>query len=296
MKGIILAGGAGSRLYPLTLVTNKQLQAVYDKPMIYYPLTTLMKYGIKDICLISAPVDILRYQKLFGDGSQFGIKITYLKQLYPNGIAEAFIIAEKFIDNQPVTLILGDNIFYGENFSYAINEADMQYMNTQTSHAYIFRINVSNPERYGVIRIEKDKIIDIIEKPKNYISSLAVPGIYVYPSDVCKLVKTLKPSKRGELEITDLNKLYLRKHRLKSIQLSNECIWLDAGTSTSLYYATSIINNIEKTKNIKIGCPEEVALNNKFITKQQLINYTNKLPKCEYRDYLENALTNKFTN
>ncbi len=280
MKGIILAGGAGSRLYPLTLVASKQLQPVYDKPMVYYPLTTLIEGGIWDFCLISTPQDLPRFQRLLGDGSAWGLKIEYREQAKPAGIAQAFLIAESFIGKDPVTLILGDNVFYGsENFYKAF--ADFK------GGATIFGYHVNDPQRYGVVEFDaKGQAISIEEKPKQPRSNYAVPGLYLYDNDVVAQAKALKPSARGELEITDLNVEYMRRGQLRVHRLSRGFAWLDAGTSSSLHEASAYVQTIEKRQGVKIGCPEEAAFRQGFLTLKQLEDIAAKMPKCEYGDYL----------
>lgn len=279
MKGIILAGGSGSRLYPLTLVASKQLQPVYDKPMVYYALTTLIEGGIRELCLISTPHDLPRFKQLLGDGSRFGISIGYREQPKPEGIAQAFLIAESFIGGENVTLILGDNIFYGgDSFYRAL--ADFK------SGATIFGYHVNDPERYGVVEFNDGKAISIEEKPKHPKSSYAVPGIYVYDNDVIGIAKNLKPSARGELEITDVNLAYLRRGDLSVHRLNRGFAWLDAGTSTSLHDASAYVQTIEKRAGIKIGCPEEAAFRHGFLSLQQLESVAGEMPRCEYRDYL----------
>ncbi|MSU59166.1 MAG: glucose-1-phosphate thymidylyltransferase [Pedosphaera sp.] len=280
MKGIILAGGAGSRLFPLTLVASKQLQPVFDKPMVYYPLTTLIEGGIRELCLISTPQDLPRFQQLLGDGSAWGLTIDYREQAKPAGIAQAFLIAESFIAGDAVTLILGDNIFYGgDSFQKAF--ADFK------SGAAIFGYHVNDPERYGVVEFDAHgQAISIEEKPKQPRSNYAVPGLYIYDHSVVSVAKNLKPSARGELEITDLNVAYLRRGALHVYRLGRGFAWLDAGTSSSLHEASAYVQTIEKRAGIKIGCPEEAAFRSGFISLAQLSAVTSQMPKCEYRDYL----------
>jgi glucose-1-phosphate thymidylyltransferase len=280
MKGIVLAGGAGSRLYPLTLVASKQLQPVYDKPMVYYPLTTLIESGIREFCLISTPHDLPRFRQLLGDGGAWGLSIEYREQAKPAGIAQAFLIAESFIGKEDVSLILGDNVFYGgESFQRAFSEFK--------EGATIFGYHVHDPHRYGVVEFDRDgKAITIEEKPKQPRSNCAVPGLYIYQNDVVAMTKALKPSARGELEITDLNVEYLRRGRLKVYRLSRGFAWLDAGTSTSLHDASAYVQTIEKRQGIKIGCPEEAAFRRGFISLKELESLTGGMPNCEYRDYL----------
>lgn len=280
MKGIILAGGAGSRLYPLTLVASKQLQPVYDKPMVYYPLTTLIEGGIRELCLISTPHDLPRFKQLLGDGSAWGLSIEYREQAKPAGIAQAFLIAESFIGADAVTLILGDNIFYGgDTFQKAFAEFKVG--------AAIFGYHVNDPERYGVVEFDTaGQAISIEEKPKQPKSNYAVPGLYLYDNSVVEVAKALKPSARGELEITELNVAYLRRGDLRVYRVGRGFAWLDAGTSSSLHEASAYVQTIEKRAGIKIGCPEEAAFRSGFISLPQLAEVTNRIPKCEYRDYL----------
>ena len=280
MKGIILAGGAGSRLFPLTLVASKQLQPVFDKPMVYYPLTTLIENGVREFCLISTPHDLPRFRQLLGDGSAWGISFDYREQAKPAGIAQAFLIAESFVGTDSVTLILGDNIFYGgEGFKKAF--ADFQ------NGATIFGYHVHDPERYGVVEFDKSgRAISIEEKPKHAKSNYAVPGLYLYDNQVIDLTKNLKPSARGELEITDVNVEYLRRGKLRVQQLSRGFAWLDAGTSSSLHEASAYVQTIEKRQGIKVGCPEEAAFRAGFLSLALLDALTAKMPNCEYRDYL----------
>jgi glucose-1-phosphate thymidylyltransferase len=279
MKGIILAGGAGSRLYPLTLVASKQLQPVYDKPMVYYALTTLIEGGIRELCLISTPHDLPRFKQLLGDGSRFGISIEYREQPKPAGIAQAFIIAESFVGKDKVTLILGDNIFYGGDSFYRV-------LAEFKSGATIFGYHVNDPERYGVVEFNDGRAISIEEKPKNPKSNYAVPGIYLFDNGVVDIAKNLKPSARGELEITDVNLVYLRRGDLSVHRLNRGFAWLDAGTSSSLHDASAYVQTIEKRAGIKIGCPEEAAFRHGFLSLAQLEKLIGEMPKCEYRDYL----------
>ena len=281
MKGIILAGGAGSRLYPLTLVASKQLQPVYDKPMVYYPLTTLIEGGIREVCLISTPQDLPRFRQLLGDGSRFGLTIDYREQANPEGIAQAFLIAESFIGQDAVTLILGDNIFYGGDiFTRVFGEFK--------AGATIFGYHVNDPERYGVVVFDAGgKAVSIEEKPKSPKSNFAVPGLYIYDNEVVSITKALKPSARGELEITAVNVEYLRRGTLRVQRLARGFAWLDAGTSSSLHDASAYVQTIEKRAGIKIGCPEEAAFRQDFVTLAQLEKIVGNIPNCEYRAYLE---------
>jgi glucose-1-phosphate thymidylyltransferase len=284
VKGIILAGGAGSRLYPLTLVASKQLQPVFDKPMVYYPLTTLIENGVRQLCLISTPGDLPRFRQLLGNGESWGLSIEYREQARPAGIAQAFLIAESFIGSDPVTLILGDNIFYGvDGFKRAF--ADFQV------GASIFGYHVQDPERYGVVEFDGEgRAISIEEKPKKPRSNHAVPGLYLYDSQVVDITKNLQPSARGELEITDVNVAYLKRGQLRVHQLSRGFAWLDAGTSSSLYEASAYVQTIEKRQGIKIGCPEEAAFRRGFLSSDELDKLAAHMPNCEYRDYLRRLL------
>jgi glucose-1-phosphate thymidylyltransferase len=284
MKGIILAGGAGSRLFPLTLVASKQLQPVYDKPMVYYPLTTLIEAGIRELCLISTPQDLPRFRQLLGDGSSWGLTIDYREQAKPEGIAQAFLIAESFIGKDGVTLILGDNVFYGGDSFYKAF-ADFK------GGATIFGYHVNDPERYGVVEFDGNgQAISIQEKPKQPRSNYAVPGLYIFDNSVVTVTRNLKPSARGELEITDVNVEYMRRKQLHVHRLSRGFAWLDAGTSSSLHEASAYVQTIEKRAGIKIGCPEEAAFRRGFLTLERLEALTAKMPKCEYRDYLTEVI------
>jgi glucose-1-phosphate thymidylyltransferase len=285
IKGIILAGGAGSRLYPLTLVASKQLQPVYDKPMVYYPLTTLIENGVRELCLISTPADLPRFRQLLGDGTAWGLSIEYREQARPSGIAQAFLIAESFIGADPVTLILGDNIFYGaDGFKRAF--ADFH------SGASIFGYRVHDPERYGVVEFDaKGHALSIEEKPAKPRSNHAVPGLYLYDNQVVDITRNLRPSPRGELEITDVNLAYMQRGQLRVFPLSRGFAWLDAGTSSSLHEASAYVQTIEKRQGIKIGCPEEAAFRRGFLSEDQLAKLAGQMPNCEYRDYLNRVLS-----
>jgi glucose-1-phosphate thymidylyltransferase len=278
-KGIILAGGSGSRLYPMTAVFSKQLQAVYDKPMIYYPLAILMLAGIREILIISTPEDTPNYKKLLGDGFNWGINLSYKIQAKPGGIAEAFIYGEEFIDKSQVCLILGDNIFYGK-FDFLRNALG------QNKGGTIFGYPVVNPGAYGVVEFDAEgNVISIEEKPKNPKSKYAIPGLYVFSSDVISIVKNLKPSARGELEITDVQLEYLNQERLNVELIGRGIAWLDTGTPESLMEASTFIHAIEKRQGQKIACLEEIALEMEFISHEQYIRTVNKLPNCSYRNY-----------
>lgn len=284
MKGIILAGGSGSRLYPLTKTTSKQLLPVYDKPMIYYPLSTLMLFGIKDILIISTPQDTPNIEKFFGDGKKIGLNIEYKVQEVPNGISQAFVLGEKFIAGDDVCLILGDNIFYmGDQISGFREEVK------NNPGGVVFGHHVSDPERFGVVEFDKNhKAISIEEKPKQPKSNYAVVGLYFYKGDVVEKAKALKPSARGEYEITDLNREYLEEGRLKVITMRRGNAWLDAGTPESLLDSSNFVQIIEKRQGLKIACIEEIAFRRKFIDEKQMQNLIDELaPSSDYRKYLE---------
>jgi glucose-1-phosphate thymidylyltransferase len=281
MKGIILAGGAGSRLYPLSKIVSKQLQPVYDKPMIYYPLSTLMLGGIREILLISTPDDVPRFQNLLGDGSQWGLKISYTVQPKPEGLAQAFILGEEFLAGEPATLILGDNVFYGK---MKLDEVIRDFK----GGARVFGYPVGDPERYGVVEFDADgKVIGLEEKPAKPKSNYAVPGLYVYDGTVAARAKAMKPSARGELEITDLNNIYLKEGALTVSLLGRGIAWLDTGTHASLLEASHFIYTLETRQGLKIGCPEEIAYLRGFIDAAKLKQTVAALPKSPYREYLE---------
>lgn len=285
-KGIILAGGSGTRLYPATHVVSKQLLPVYDKPMIYYPLTTLMLAGIRDILVISTPMDTPRFEQLLGDGSAWGINLRYAVQEKPEGLAQAFIIGKQFIGDDPVALILGDNIFYGHDLA-----EDLQQIYRQASGATIFAYQVKDPERYGVAEINAEgKVVGIEEKPSIPKSRYAVTGLYFYDNNVVEIAESLVPSARGELEITDVNKRYLEAETLEVVLMSRGVAWLDTGTHESLLEAGSFIQTIEKRQGLKIACPEEVAYRMGFIDSSQLLALANKYGKSEYGRYLQDLL------
>ena len=280
-KGIILAGGAGSRLYPLSVVVTKQLVPVYDKPMVYYPLATLLEQRIGRICLISTEDQLPLFQKLLGDGSRFGVTMDYRVQPRPEGIAQALLIAESFIGGEAVALALGDNLFHGPG-SLAPAFAGFE------SGGTIFACEVHNPGRYGVIEFSPaGKVVSIEEKPARPKSRYVVPGLYLYDGAVAEMAAKLRPSARGELEITDLNRLYLERRQLKVVRLPRGFAWLDAGTSSSLHEASSFVQTLEKRQGIKIGCPEEAALRSGLINQAQFDFLVAAMPACEYRDYLE---------
>jgi glucose-1-phosphate thymidylyltransferase len=286
MKGIILAGGSGTRLYPATQVVTKQLLPVYDKPMVYYPLTTLMLAGIRDMLLISTPQDTPRYQQLLGDGKRWGISLSYAVQPEPGGIAQAFIVGAGFIGRDPCSLILGDNIFYGHNLSSELRDAT-----GKTRGATIFAYQVQDPERYGVIEFDASrKVISIEEKPKKPRSRYAATGLYFYDNTVVEIARALKPSARGELEITDVNLEYLRRGELEAVLMGRGIAWLDTGTHDALLDASMFIETIEKRQGLKVACPEEIAYRQGYITADQLAALAAGMGKNPYAQYLQSIL------
>ena len=292
MKGIILAGGSGTRLYPLTLVTSKQLLPVYDKPMIYYPLSVLMMAGIREILIISTPIDLPRMEQLLGDGSKFGIKLSYKVQPSPDGLAQAFILGEEFIENDACAMVLGDNIFYGagliKHLENSVRRAE------QEDAATIYGYYVNDPWRFGIVELDENKnAISIEEKPKNPKSNYCVTGLYFYPKGVSEIAKTIKPSDRGELEITTLNNVYLKQKRLHVTTLGRGYSWLDTGTHESLIEASNYIKILEEHQGLKVCCPEEIAYKNGWINKEQLIESGKLMEKNQYGQHLLNVAGGK---
>ena len=288
-KGIILAGGSGTRLYPLTMVTSKQLLPIYDKPMVYYPLSVLMLAGIQDILIISTPVDLPNFQKLLGDGSQFGLNLAYVEQKTPDGLAQAFIIGEDFIGDDNCALVLGDNIFYGNNFSKILKEAV-----ENGGRATVFGYYVEDPARFGVVEFDQHgKVLSVEEKPQIPKSNYAITGLYFYDQRVVEYAKSLKPSARGELEITDLNRIYLEQGDLDVKLLGRGFAWLDTGTVDTLFEAAEFVRMVEKRQGIKISAPEEIAYHNNWITKQHLLESANKYGNAPYGKHLRKVAEGK---
>ena len=291
MKGIILAGGSGTRLYPLTMVTSKQLLPVYDKPMVYYPLSTLMLAGIKDILIISTPQDLPNFERLLGDGSQYGIQLSYKEQPSPDGLAQAFLIGEEFIGDEPCAMVLGDNIFYGNGFSKLLREA---VANSNAGKATIFGYYVNDPERFGIVEFDENgKVISVEEKPQNPKSNYCITGLYFYDKRVVEYAKQVKPSKRGELEITDLNRIYLEDGSLNVKLLGRGFAWLDTGTMDSLVEASDFVKMIQVRQGIEISAPEEIAYINGWIDKQTLLESASRYGKSPYGDHLKKVAEGK---
>ena len=287
MKGIILAGGAGTRLYPLTMVTSKQLLPVYDKPMIYYPLSTLMLAGIRDILIISTPEDTPRFENLLGDGSQFGIDLQYAVQPSPDGLAQAFLIGEEFIGDDECAMVLGDNIFYGGGFGDKLRRA---VKNAEEGLATIFGYYVNDPERFGIMEFDEDgKVISVEEKPKKPKSNYCITGLYFYPKGVSEQAKKVKPSDRGELEITTLNEMYMNEEKLNGVILGRGYAWLDTGTMDSLIDAAEFVQMIEKRQGVKISAPEEIAYRNNWIDRDTLLKSARRYGKSPYGQHLKNV-------
>lgn len=285
-KAIILAGGSGTRLYPATRAISKQLMPVFDKPMIYYPLTTMMLAGITDILIISTPIDLPMFERLLGDGSQWGIKLSYAAQPKPNGLAEAFIIGEEFIGDDKVAMILGDNLFYGHGLEDMLKEAA-----NQETGAAVFAYRVNNPEQYGVLEYDKNgRAVDVHEKPEKAPSPWAVTGLYFYDNQVVEIAKSLKPSPRGELEITDVNRVYLKQKQMEIMRMGRGFAWLDTGTHESLADATDFVRLVETRQNMKIACPEEVAYRAGLIDKKQVLKLADECGKTLYAGYLRRMI------
>ena len=292
MKGIILAGGSGTRLYPLTMVTSKQLLPIYDKPMIFYPLSTLMLAGIREIMIISTPLDLPNFEKLLGDGSQFGVSLTYKVQPSPDGLAQAFILGEEFIGDDACAMILGDNIFYGAGFSKVLSDARK---NAEENHrATVFGYHVDDPKRFGIVSFDANrKVVSIEEKPKNPLSPWAVTGLYFYDNRCVEYAKTIQPSNRGELEITDLNNIYLQNHELDVRLLGRGYAWLDTGTMESLIDAGDFVRTIQSQQGMRISAPEEIAYRLGMISKEKLLESAKKYGKSDYGKYLKSVVNDE---
>ena len=292
MKGIILAGGAGTRLYPLTQITSKQLLPIYDKPMIYYPLSTLMLAGIRDILLISTPPDLPNFQRLLGDGSSFGVSISYVEQPSPDGLAQAFILGEEFIGDEPCAMVLGDNIFYGSGFSRRLRQAAENAVNGRTT---IFGYYVNDPERFGIVEFDAEgKVLSLEEKPQNPKSHYCITGLYFYNKDVVAKAKKVKPSARGELEITSLNQIYLEEQLLDVQILGRGFAWMDTGTVESLWDACNFVRMVQKRQGVEISAPEEIAYKNGWITKEQLLLSAEKYENSSYGRHLRRVAEGKY--
>ena len=292
MKGIILAGGAGTRLYPLTMVTSKQLLPVYDKPMIYYPLSTLMLAGIKDILVISTPTDTPRFEQLLGDGSQFGVNLSYCVQPSPDGLAQAFILGEEFIGDDACAMVLGDNIFFGDGFSYILKKAAENA--EQNNRATIFGYHVNDPERFGIVEFDENgKVLSVEEKPEHPKANYCITGLYFYPAGVSKMANNVKPSARGELEITTLNDMYLKEERLDVELLGRGFAWLDTGTMDSLVEAANFVQIISKRQNLVISAPEEIGFKYGWISKEKLLESASRYGKSPYGEHLKNVAEGK---
>jgi len=292
MKGIILAGGAGTRLYPITMATSKQLLPIYDKPMVYYPLSTLMLANIKDILIISTPADLPNFEKLLGNGSQFGINLSYKEQLSPDGLAQAFLIGEEFIGDERCAMILGDNIFYGSGLVAKLGDA---VKNAESGYATVFGYYVNDPERFGIMEInEKGEILSVEEKPQFPKSNYCITGLYFYDKNVVGYAKQVKPSARGELEITSLNEIYLKKGLLKGQILGRGYAWLDTGTIDSLADATDFVRMIEKRQGVKFSAPEEISYKNDWIDKEMLLSSALRYGKSPYGEHLKNVAEGKY--
>lgn len=291
MKGIILAGGAGTRLYPLTMITSKQLLPVYNKPMIFYPLSTLMLAGIRDILIISTPEDLPNFRRLLRDGSDIGVNLDYIEQPSPDGLAQAFILGEEFINGGPCAMILGDNVFYGNGFSHKLKEASE---NAYKGRATVFGYYVTDPERFGIVEFDKaGRVISLEEKPDNPKSNYAITGLYFYDNRACEYAKSLKPSARGELEITDLNQIYLNDNKLDVQILGRGYAWLDTGTMDSLMETSRFVETLEKRQGIIISAPEEIAYKNGWISRERLLHCAERYGKSPYGKHLENVANEK---